>query len=265
MKLARFFLLSAAIHAAVLFLPFSFTEKSAEQLLPVTLVLLEQIKKSPQALSVPGKRVKIKEPLGQISKQPVLDTNEPIAIQETGSSDLIRPQPTAQSESARAAPSRVEPAIAQTTNSPNLPLAESVTLKKEQSVERRVASSNGEAARTFSDVGKAERREEVIQPSFIRASYAYNLKPEYPDLAKREGWEGTVLLRVRVNGDGMPETIEIKQSSGFDVLDRAAHQTVRDWRFQPARLGEQKIASWVQVPIVFRLTDPEALSSVVSR
>jgi protein TonB len=53
----------------------------------------------------------------------------------------------------------------------------------------------------------------------------------------------------------MPQKIEIKESSGFEILDKAAIQAITGWRFQPARYGTTALEGWVKVPIVFRLSD----------
>lgn len=90
---------------------------------------------------------------------------------------------------------------------------------------------------------------------FARVSYAYNPKPKYPETARREGWEGTVLLRVLVDREGKAKWIEVSRSSGFETLDRAAMETVKSWRFYPAHYGERRVESWVKVPIVFSLSD----------
>lgn len=61
----------------------------------------------------------------------------------------------------------------------------------------------------------------------------------YPTLSKRLGEQGTVILNVLVSVSGDVSSIEIKQSSGFERLDKAAVVGVRDWLFEPA----QKMAS----------------------
>lgn len=85
------------------------------------------------------------------------------------------------------------------------------------------------------------------------ASYLVNPKPVYPPASRRLGEEGRVVLRVYVGADGLAEKVEIKDSSGFARLDTAARDTVVRWRFVPARRGEQTVAAWVLVPIVFNL------------
>jgi protein TonB len=89
----------------------------------------------------------------------------------------------------------------------------------------------------------------------VGVSYAYSPKPEYPDSARKEGREGTVVLRVLVDEEGRSKSLELNRSSGFEALDRAALNTVRHWRFNAARYGDQPIESWVRIPIDFRLTD----------
>jgi protein TonB len=85
------------------------------------------------------------------------------------------------------------------------------------------------------------------------ANYLKNPRPAYPEIALRRGWEGQVLLRVRVSPEGRPTTITIVSSSGRDVLDQAATEAVRGWTFVPARQGNEATAGWVNVPIVFHL------------
>ena len=63
------------------------------------------------------------------------------------------------------------------------------------------------------------------------------------------------MLRVRVLHDGRSESIEIAESSGHPRLDDTARETVRNWRFVPARQGDTPVDSWLRVPIVFRLDD----------
>ena len=92
----------------------------------------------------------------------------------------------------------------------------------------------------------------VIPPRFS-ADYLQNPAPPYPALARRMHEQGRVLVRVLVSADGIPERIELKASSGFPRLDQSALETIRNWKFVPARQGEQKIAAWVVVPIAFTL------------
>ncbi|MFC7302093.1 energy transducer TonB [Cognatiluteimonas weifangensis] len=77
--------------------------------------------------------------------------------------------------------------------------------------------------------------------------------PRYPRAAQRRGESGTVLLRVQVGADGQPRAVELVQGSGSRVLDRAASDAVRRWRFRPALRNGQPVAGVVQVPVTFDL------------
>ncbi len=92
----------------------------------------------------------------------------------------------------------------------------------------------------------------VTQPRF-NADYLDNPKPPYPSASRRMGEEGEVRLRVQVDPAGNAQQIEIYRSSGFPRLDQAALDTVKQWRFIPARQGEQPITAWIIVPIQFSL------------
>jgi TonB family protein len=91
------------------------------------------------------------------------------------------------------------------------------------------------------------------------ARYGENPAPEYPDEARRNNEQGTVLLRVLVDVDGSVKQVEIVHSSGFELLDDAARETVlRRWRFVPARAHGIAVESWVRVPIRFALTEADS-------
>ena len=85
------------------------------------------------------------------------------------------------------------------------------------------------------------------------AAYLDNPSPPYPAIAKRAGEQGKVVLRVQVDASGRAEAVEIETSSGSPRLDHAARETVRRWRFVPARRGDQAVAASVLVPIIFTL------------
>lgn len=86
-----------------------------------------------------------------------------------------------------------------------------------------------------------------------KADYLRNPPPAYPSDAKKRGEEGTVILIVEISDRGGVESVEIETSSGYTVLDRAALDAVRRWRFQPAKAGGIAVRSSVKVPIRFDL------------
>ncbi|MFP0196665.1 energy transducer TonB [Pseudomonas sp. PHC1] len=92
-----------------------------------------------------------------------------------------------------------------------------------------------------------------VTPASANAAYLKNPAPEYPSLAQRRGWEGTVLLRVHVLANGKPGEIQIQKSSGRQQLDDAALDAVKRWSFVPAKQGDVARDGWVSVPIDFKI------------
>ena len=88
---------------------------------------------------------------------------------------------------------------------------------------------------------------------FARPDYGTNPLPKYPPLAREKGYEGTVLLRVLVQADGRVGNLSIDRSSGHEVLDRAAVDSVKEWTFLPAQKGGKPVESLVLLPVKFKL------------
>ncbi len=84
-----------------------------------------------------------------------------------------------------------------------------------------------------------------------------NEKPQYPGMSKRLNEQGTVILRVLVKSDGSVGSINIKSSSGFPRIDKAAEDAVWRWKFNPAVKDGKPIDEWYQVPITMKLQGGE--------
>lgn len=93
----------------------------------------------------------------------------------------------------------------------------------------------------------------AVQLPSSNAAYLNNPRPGYPSISRRMGEQGKVLLRVLVDENGLPQQIEIKQSSGFDRLDKAALASVQRWRFVPGKRNGVPEAMWNIVPVNFVL------------
>ena len=80
-----------------------------------------------------------------------------------------------------------------------------------------------------------------------------SIPPMYPRVAREAGWEGTVIVRVLVGTNGIPIETHVQKSSGHPVLDEAAIEAVRAWRFNAAKDGNIPIKSFVDIPVNFDL------------
>ncbi len=85
-------------------------------------------------------------------------------------------------------------------------------------------------------------------------AYGNRTQVAYPADALRRHEEGTVILRVLVNTDGLASIVEIERSSGSTDLDNAARAAVRQWHFHPATHAGFAQQAWAVVPITFRLS-----------
>jgi protein TonB len=75
--------------------------------------------------------------------------------------------------------------------------------------------------------------------------------PEYPDIARQSGIEGTVLVQALVGKDGKVKDTKVVKS--IPVLDDAALSAVKQWVFKPALTNNKPVAVWVAVPVRFTL------------
>lgn len=78
-----------------------------------------------------------------------------------------------------------------------------------------------------------------------------NTPPQMPEEARQRGIEGTVILKLVISDTGAVERIEMLR--GDELLARAAIQAVRTWRYSPARLDGEPIATFKIVKLTFRL------------
>lgn len=62
--------------------------------------------------------------------------------------------------------------------------------------------------------------------------------PNYPSIARRRGWEGSVVLVMQLDSEGRVVDARIETSSGHAVLDEAARaQVLRAWRYVAGPAG----------------------------
>ena len=85
-----------------------------------------------------------------------------------------------------------------------------------------------------------------------------NQMPVYPLGALASNLRGKVVLRAEVLTSGAVGTILLKQSSGAQILDTAAYETVHHWHFQPAQRNGRPVVAWMTVPIEYR--NPQTLN-----
>jgi protein TonB len=167
------------------------------------------------------------------------------------------PPPTpVPSEQPAAPPATVEPARAATTGAAPPP---SHAASAPADAPPTTPAPVSDAATAAADITRSEGEPNaalghggaVFNPA--RAVEGHNPTPKYPRVARQRGWQGTTVLRVQVLPDGRADAVQVAQTSGYRVLDEASTDTVRQWRFHPARFGDAPVSSWVEIHIRFQL------------
>lgn len=77
----------------------------------------------------------------------------------------------------------------------------------------------------------------------------------YPRRAQKRGWEGTVVISLRILPDGQLADVHVANSSGVPVLDRAALRSLSE-------VSVSRHVAWLDgreidmlIPVEYRLTD----------
>ena len=77
--------------------------------------------------------------------------------------------------------------------------------------------------------------------------------PVYPPLALESGIEGSVTLRVMVAPNNRIRLVEVAESSGSPLLDKAAIAAARQYRFQAATRGGKRVPTMFLPNFIFKL------------
>ncbi len=121
------------------------------------------------------------------------------------------------------------------------------SLKKQKNDEKEIAENKSEkkfvAGKETSgrvDPNAIANRAAESEPVFD-AAYLNNPAPYYPNAAKQRGIQGKVLLAVAVKTDGTAASVAVSHSSGSSILNEAALDAVKQWRFIPAKRPGQSV------------------------
>jgi TonB family protein len=250
MKLAQFFMLSIAVHTTAVLVPIALNSRVTGHAITVTILPLESAIE--QGGGPGGGRTAINQ--GASKRFPKTPSNE-----RPGDSTPIPTTAIAQDKHPFAPLSTVPEAGITTSaevSTDGIPTITGKSLTSGNGSDRsnfgpeRIGGGIGIGSGNGAGYGNGQSGAVLTQ-----ARYRETPQPHYPESARREGKEGRVLLRVLVDEEGRTKAIEISTSSGYDLLDRAATEAIKKWRFDPARAGGKPIETWVKVPIEFQLSN----------
>jgi protein TonB len=173
---------------------------------------------------------------------------EPRKLEKDGT---LPPPPS----SAPSAPSAAAPSAPSSSSSPPPPsssAASSSTAASAPPQSGGASSSSGSSGSMSASVsnGPASAPTMDSEPKALTQS---NPKPAYPLLAYKMKIQGKVILIVDVAESGSVNKVTVAESSGNELLDRSALDTVKGWKFTPARKNGVIVSQVIRVPITFSL------------
>jgi protein TonB len=79
------------------------------------------------------------------------------------------------------------------------------------------------------------------------------VEPEYPEQAMQKQIQGSVVLEVRIDPEGLVQGIKVV--SGQPILADAAMAAVKQWRFKPQLVSRRPAEMQTTITLNFRLPD----------
>jgi protein TonB len=116
------------------------------------------------------------------------------------------------------------------------------------------AESVANANKSGREVGPIAPNIDGRAASWTQPNYRGSLERFYPPEAIRLRQEGVVVVKAVLDEHGIPQSVEVKQSSGYRLLDEEAVREVKARDFEPARMNGQPVGATVEVPVNFKLS-----------
>ena len=79
-----------------------------------------------------------------------------------------------------------------------------------------------------------------------------SVQPEYPEIARRAGVEGTVWVKILVDKEGKAKKWVIMKSDA-EIFNEPALEAAKQWVFTPAMMNNGPVAVWAAIPFHFKL------------
>lgn len=85
------------------------------------------------------------------------------------------------------------------------------------------------------------------------SDFIHQVKPEYPEIAKEQQIQGTVIVLVTIGPQGQVVTASVAQSSGNQILDKTALQAAEQSTFRPPTANGIPITRQYKIEYDFQL------------
>ena len=90
-----------------------------------------------------------------------------------------------------------------------------------------------------------------LSSKLAEGTLIYKSVPQYPPIAKASRTEGLVVLEAMISKAGTIEGLHV--ISGSPMLQQAAIDAVRNWRYRPYMLNGQAVEVETTVNVIFKL------------
>ncbi len=152
----------------------------------------------------------------------------------------------------------VRPSVGVPVPVPDAEINPEQTIATQTEMAQAVATGEGDAAGAGEPVIEQDLQieEDGPPPDFVPfekpPEVVKQVQPKYPELARRAGMEGTVLVRVWVDKEGKVRKVEILKSDA-EIFSQPAIEAAQQMVFTPAVQGGNPVSVWVAMPFKFKL------------
>jgi periplasmic protein TonB len=105
--------------------------------------------------------------------------------------------------------------------------------------------------------GPVEQESDGDPPDFVAVEKepapVNRIIPQYPEMARKAGMEGKVVVKVLVGKDGKPEKAVIIKNPGTDIFDEAATEAAMKSTYTPGVQNGRPVKCWMVLPLKFTL------------
>ena len=163
-------------------------------------------------------------------------------VAKSGGTPSASSAPSSASGSASGGPQSGGQSSAQSNNqSSNQPSTQAASSSNE--MQAQLSGGKAQSAGSSSGTADADYKSESLR----------NAQPRYPIYSRKMRQEGVVIITAEVLTDGSATDVRMAASSGIKLLDEAALETVRQWRFIPAKRDGMPYVQRLRIPVTFSL------------
>jgi len=117
-----------------------------------------------------------------------------------------------------------------------------------------IPAQKSTSSKNINETSAAPSKGHVAEGGYVKMNFSYirdiiQKNTSYPQMARKRGWEGKVVVSFIVCVDGYAKDMAIKESSGIDVLDRSALEAIKKASPFPKPPAEAVLI----IPVVYKL------------